>query len=62
MSDVILSKEEQYWLQVQKDLFAPRGDGLKVGLTTRLHAGQIEVLRPLYEEGIIHRQGRDHRR
>ena len=49
----VVSKEEQYWLQLTKDLFAPRGDGIKVGLKNRLHSGQIEALAPLYEDDII---------
>lgn len=52
MTQKVVSKEEQYWLEVTKDLFSPRGDGKKVGLRNRLHSGQIEALRPLYEDGI----------
>jgi hypothetical protein len=48
----VVSKEDQYWLDVTKDLFSPQGDGLKVGLTNRLHNGQIEALAPLYEGDI----------
>jgi hypothetical protein len=48
----VLSREEQYQLELIKDLFSPRGDGLKVGLTNRLHDGQIEALRPLYEDDV----------
>lgn len=48
---VLLSKEDQYVLQVISDLNQPRGDGLKVGLKSRLHPDQIEQLKPLYIEG-----------
>ena len=48
----VVSKEEQYWLELTKDLFSPRGDGMKVGLKNRLHTGQINALRPLYENNI----------
>lgn len=47
----VVSKEEQYWLNVTKDLFAPRGDALKVNVKNRLHLGQIDALKPMYEEG-----------
>lgn len=49
---VILSKEEQLYLQQLEDLNKPRGDGLKVGLKTRLHADQIKQLSPMYNQGI----------
>lgn len=52
MTSKVLSREEQYQLELIKDLFSPRGDGLKVGLTNRLHDGQIEALRPLYEDDV----------
>lgn len=48
---IILSKEEQLYLQMISDLNKPRGDGLKVGLQSRLHEDQIKQLRPLYEDG-----------
>jgi len=50
MTDIILSKQDQLYLQIQKDLNAPIGDGIKAGLSTRLHAGQIECLAPMYDE------------
>ena len=49
---VVLSTEEQYALQIIEDINKPRGDGLKVGLTSRLHPDQIEQLKPLYQDGI----------
>jgi hypothetical protein len=52
MNSKVVSKDEQYWLQVTKDLFSPRGDGLLVNLENRLHEGQIEALAPLYEDNI----------
>jgi hypothetical protein len=52
MTSKVVSKEDQYWLEVTKDLFSPRGDGIKVGLDNRLHDGQIEALAPLYEDGV----------
>ena len=48
----VVNRDEQYLLQVTKDLFSPRGDGLKVGLTNRLHDGQIDALRPFYEDNV----------
>lgn len=48
----LLKRYEREYLQMIEDLNKPRFDGIKAGLTTRLHSGQIEVLRPLYEEGI----------
>ena len=50
MSDIVLSPEDQYVLQFTEDLNKPRGDGLKVGLTNRLHPDQIEQLKPLYKD------------
>lgn len=52
MSNVILSKADQLALQILEDLNKPTGDGIKAGLTTRLHSGQIEILKPLYQGGI----------
>ena len=46
----LISPEEQLYLQILEDLNKPRGDGLQVGLTTRLHDDQIEQLKPLYDE------------
>ena len=43
MSDIILSKEDQWALQITEDLNKPRGDGIKVGLKTRLHDDQIRT-------------------
>lgn len=51
MSDIILSREDQMALQIVEDLNKPRGDGLKVGLTTRLHQDQIDQLKPMYQDG-----------
>lgn len=48
----LVDKEQQYFLQVIKDLFAPQGDGLLVGLDNRLHQGQIEALKPLFETNV----------
>ena len=48
MSDVLLSKKEQYALQILEDLNKPCGIGLDVGLNSRLHSSQIEDLSPLY--------------
>lgn len=48
---VLLSKQDQYALQVLEDLNKPRGDGIKAGLKSRLHPDQIEQLKPLYLEG-----------
>lgn len=45
---VVLSKEDQYALQILEDLNKPRGDGLKVNLKTRLHPDQIKQLRDFY--------------
>lgn len=39
-------------VQFLKDLNKPRGDGLKVGLKTALHDGQIKLLAPLYDPNI----------
>lgn len=49
---LLVSPEEQLHMQIMEDLNKPRGDGLIVGLTTRLHEDQIKVLSPLYTEGI----------
>ena len=48
MTDIILNRDQQQYLAIMDDLNKPRGDGLKVGLKTRLHKGQIDVLKPLY--------------
>jgi len=52
MSDIILTQHDQLALQILEDMNKPIGDGLKAGLSTRLHQGQIEVLSPLYRDGI----------
>jgi hypothetical protein len=46
----LISREEQLYLQILEDLNKPRGDGIKVGLKTRLHDDQIKQLKPLYDE------------
>ena len=48
MSDILLTKPEQYALQILDDLNKPRGIGEEVGLASRLHDAQIEDLSPLY--------------
>lgn len=48
MSDVLLSSSEQDYLNILDDLNKPRGEGLSLGLTTRLHEGQIDALKNLY--------------
>ena len=48
---ILLSKEDQRALEIITDLNKPRGDGIKVGLKSRLHPDQIEQLKPLYIEG-----------
>jgi len=50
--NVLVSVDEQRYLEIIEDLHKVRGDGEKVGLKTRLHAGQLEVLRPLYDPNI----------
>jgi len=52
LSSIVLNPDQQYALQVTQDLYSPRGDGLKAGFTNRLHSGQIDALRPFYEEGV----------
>lgn len=49
---IILSKQEQLALQITEDLNKPREDGLKVGLQTRLHQGQIDALIPFYKQDV----------
>lgn len=46
----LLSVDDQIYLQIIEDLNKARGDGIKVGLTTRLHEDQINQLKPLYDE------------
>lgn len=50
--DVLLSKEEQYALQILNDLNKPRGIGEEIGLSGRLHDAQIKDLSPLYNKDI----------
>lgn len=50
--DVILNREEQAALLILEDLNRPRGDGIKAGLKTRLHVGQIEALKRIYQDNI----------
>lgn len=52
MSEVVLSREDQYNLQVIEDLNKPRGEGIAFGLKYRLHDDQIEVLKSIYERGM----------
>jgi hypothetical protein len=47
---VLVTPEEQLYLQMLEDLNAPFGDGLLVGLKSRLHDDQIKQLKPLYDE------------
>jgi len=46
----LLSRQEQHYLEFVEDLNKPRDLGVKAGLTTRLHSGQIDALSCLYEE------------
>lgn len=46
----ILSQDEQLYLQILEDLNQPYEDGIKAGLTGRLHEDQVAQLRPLYDE------------
>lgn len=48
---VLVGVAEQKTLKWIEDLNKPRGDGLLVGLETRLHADQIEQLKPMYIDG-----------
>lgn len=48
---VLLDPTDKLYLQIMEDLNKPRGDGLKVGLTNRLHPDQVNQLKPLYQEG-----------
>lgn len=52
MNDIVLSKQDQLSLQIIEDLNKPRGEGLRCGLTTRLHDAQIADLMPMYKDGI----------
>jgi len=44
----LLSVDDRLYLQIMEDLNKPRGDGILVGLDTRLHDDQIKQLKPLY--------------
>lgn len=46
----LLTPDDHLYLQIMEDLNQPFGDGIKVGLTGRLHDDQIAQLRPLYDE------------
>ena len=48
---VSLDPESHLYLQIMEDLNKPQGDGLKVGLKSRLHPDQIEQLKPMYVDG-----------
>lgn len=52
MTDIILNRAEQQYVQIVEDLNKPREDGITAGLITRLHSGQIEALKPLYNDDI----------
>jgi len=45
----LLTPDEHLYLKIMEDLNAPFGDGLKVGLKSRLHDDQIKQLKPLYD-------------
>lgn len=47
---ILLSSDEQLYLQIMEDLNKVRGDGELVNLDTRLHPDQIKQLMPLYSE------------
>ena len=46
----LITPEDQLYFRIMEDLNKPRGDGLLVGLTTRLHDDQITQLKPLYDD------------
>ena len=46
----VIDPEDQLYLQIIEDLNKPFGDGIKVGLTGRLHDDQIAQLSSLYDE------------
>lgn len=48
MSNILLSPKEQLYLEFLEDLNKPSFIGEQAGLTTRLHDGQIEILKHLY--------------
>lgn len=48
MNNLILSPAEQKALNILEDLNKPRNEGVTAGLTTRLHKGQVTVLKHLY--------------
>ncbi|MCK9370517.1 hypothetical protein M0R04_11455 [Candidatus Dojkabacteria bacterium] len=47
---ILLTPDDQKYIEMMEDLNKPRGKGLTAGLTTRLHDGQIEVLSHLYNK------------
>jgi hypothetical protein len=47
-NSVVLTPEEQLYLEVISDLNKPRGFGLRTGLKTRLHQGQIDALSNIF--------------
>ena len=47
------NKQAQQYLQIVEDLNKPRGLGVDVGLTTRLHQGQIDALNCLYNDSDV---------
>lgn len=49
--EIVLSKGDQEYLQIQADLNKPRNLGVDAGLSTRLHKGQIKALSKFYKEG-----------
>ena len=50
MSSVIVSPEEQLYLQIIEDINKPTLRGKEAGLTTRLHAAQIEIASSLLKD------------
>jgi hypothetical protein len=48
MKEIYLTPSEQKTLEILEDLNKPRNEGITAGLTTRLHAGQIDALSNLY--------------
>lgn len=46
---VMVTPKEQLYFQIMEDLNKPSGAGIDVGLTSRLHAKQIESLTGLYQ-------------
>lgn len=50
MSEVVLSPQDQQYFAIMEDLNKPRDMGLKCGLKTRLHDGQVTALKGLYAD------------